>query len=47
MHELKKKSSNIKRQVYGETYSGSPLFRVDIITKTNAGKLKKHLTHKE
>jgi hypothetical protein len=26
---------------------GSPLFRVDIITKTNAGKLKKHLIHKE
>jgi len=29
-----------------ETF-GSPLFRVDIITKTNAGKLKKHLIHKE
>jgi hypothetical protein len=27
--------------------NGSPLFRVDIITKTNAGKLKKHLIHKE
>jgi len=26
---------------------GSPLFRVDIITKTNAGKLKKHLIHKD
>jgi 2-polyprenyl-3-methyl-5-hydroxy-6-metoxy-1,4-benzoquinol methylase len=26
---------------------GSPLFRVDIITKTNAVKLKKHLIHKE
>jgi len=29
------------------SYFGSPLFRVDVITKTNAGKLKKHLIHKE
>jgi len=32
--------------VVGIDKFGSPLF-VDIITKTNADKLKKHLTHKE
>jgi chitinase len=35
-----------KINAYGNKV-GSPLFRVDIITKTNAGKLKKHLIHKE
>jgi hypothetical protein len=38
---------NVSLQTPIREQDGSPLFRVDIITKTNAGKLKKHLIHKE